>query len=391
MSHKSLLEAAQEVLNKSRADSVHEPMHKEPSQPASDGEVDLGGVTYEDPEATEVGKITAANRKQAQKPGVQPPADSAEGMKKLPTQPGETAGRPLVAPPALNGPGVSTAGHSYAHPTSEEVELTDEELEAAMNEAKAEKAKKWKEKMKEKKDCKEDIEAILSGETFSDAFKTKLTTIFEAAVVDRAVMVAEEMEEEILAAAEESVEEIKSELEEQVDAYLTTMVEEWKAENQLAIEAGLKGEIVEDFLEGLKNLFAEHYIELPSEKVDVVEALSAEVSELTERLNNQMNSNVALVKKINEATKKEITSKVCEGLTATQASKVKTLAEGVEFVTEDEFTKKVQLIREGYAGATVKQGQPSSQVALTEEVPAQVEEEISGTMARYVEAIGRTQ
>jgi intracellular sulfur oxidation DsrE/DsrF family protein len=392
MSHKSLAEAAAEVLNKSRADSVHEPMHSEPEQPASSGKVDLGGVTYEDPEATHVGQITAAHRTQAEKPGVQPAEDSEEAMKKLPTQPGQTAGRPLAAPPALSGPGVSTAGYEYAHPTTEEIEgdfeLTEEELE----EAKKAKMEKWKEKMKGK-DCKEDVAAILSGESLSEEFKTKLTTIFEAAVIARAVMVAEEMEEEILAAAEESVDEIKTELEEQVDAYLTTMVEEWKAENQLAVESGLRSEIVEEFLDGLKSLFQEHYIELPSEKVDVVEALTAEVAELTEKLNNSMNSNVDLQIKINEATKNQITGRVCEGLTATQAAKVKTLAEGVEFVTADDYTKKLQVIREGYfSSGTVKQVQPANAIALTEsEVPAQDEEEISSSMARYVEAIGRTQ
>jgi intracellular sulfur oxidation DsrE/DsrF family protein len=201
------------------------------------------------------------------------------------------------------------------------------------------------------------------------------------------------MEEEIWAAAEESVDEIKTELEEQVDAYLTTMVEEWKAENQLAVESGLRSEIVEEFLDGLKSLFQEHYIELPSEKVDVVEALTAEVAELTEKLNNSMNSNVDLQIKINEATKNQITGRVCEGLTATQAAKVKTLAEGVEFVTADDYTKKLQVIREGYfSSGTVKQVQPANAIALTEsEVPAQDEEEISSSMARYVEAIGRTQ
>jgi alanyl-tRNA synthetase len=168
------------------------------------------------------------------------------------------------------------------------------------------------------------------------------------------------------------------------------MVEEWKAENQLAIETGLKSEIVEEFMDGLKQLFKEHYIELPSEKVDVVEALTAEVSELTEKLNNSMNSVVDLTKKVNEAKKQEITGKVCEGLTATQTSKVKTLAESVEFTTEVEYTKKLKTIRESYFDGKVKQDKPANAIALAEsEVPVQ-EEELDPRMARYVDAMGRT-
>jgi hypothetical protein len=372
MSHKTLSEAAAEVLNKSRRDSYSEPMKHETPQPASSGEVKLSGQTLEDPQGGAVGVETAAARPQATPPGVKPPSDSNEPMKKLATQPGETAGRALVSPEDLNGSMAATGGKltgaDYMHPTTEDVELTDEELA----EAKSEKLAKMKEKMKSK-DCKEDVAAILSGETISESFKVKLTTIFEAAVISKAVMVVEEMEADILAAAEQSVEEIKQELEENVDTYLTVMVEEWKQENQVAIESGLKAEVVEDFLNGLKSLFTEHYIEIPSEKVDVVESLSAEVAELTERLNNTMNSNVELSKKINEATKKEVTHKVCEGLTATQAGKVKTLAEGVEFTTAGEYEQKLKVIRESYF-SQVKNGtvaQPS-QVALiesTEEVP----------------------
>jgi hypothetical protein len=306
-------------------------------------------------------------------------------MKKLPAQPGESAGRPLVAPENLNG----DQSHDYYDQPSlrgEDVELTDEEIA----EAKAEKVAKMKAKMKTK-DVKEDVAAILAGESFSDEFKNRLTTIFEAAVIAKALMVVEELETDILAAAEESVEEIKQELEENVDSYLTAMVQEWKAENQVAIQSGLKAEIVEDFLAGLKNLFTEHYIEIPSDKVDVVASLTDEVAELTERLNTVMNANVDLSNKINEATKKDITNKVCEGLTATQATKVKTLAEGVEFTTEGEYEQKLKVIRESYF-SQVKNGtaQPS-QVALvesTEETPgSQPNKAVDPVVAAYARAI----
>jgi len=403
MSHKSLTEAAAEVLNKSRSDSPRMPMQDLETvrgpQPQAQGRVDLGGATHKDPQGNEIGKVTAAHRGVATPPGESATQDSNEPMHDLKTAGGgrEAAAKASLqgagektSPDENNGEGVSTAGSEYMHPTKEEFELTDEELA----EAKAEKVAKMKAKMKEK-DVKEDIDAILSGETFSESFKTKLTTIFEAAVLARAVMVAEELEAEIIAAAEESVEEITAEMEEQVEEYLDAMVNEWKEENQVAIETGLKAEIVEDFLSGLKNLFEDHYIELPSEKVDVVESLTQEIAELTEKLNNSINAQIDLGKKINEAKKQEILVKVCEGLTATQAVKVKTLAEGVEFVTEDDYTKKLTVVRESYFNKVKQDNQQPATVnsiALAEsEVPAQNETENSPLMDAYVNAISRTQ
>lgn len=402
MSHKSLTEAAAEVLNKSRTDSVKMPMQTlqdvRGKQPNGDT-VDLGGATHKDPQGNEIGKVTAAHRSEATPPGVAPADDSDTKMKTLSGEGGSRASAAATSlqkagehtsPDDNNGTGVSTAGHEYMHPTKEEVELTPAELA----EAKAEKVAKLKEKMKAKS-VKEDIDAILSGETFTEEFKTKLVTIFEAAVLDRAVMVVEELEADIIAAAEETVDEITAEMEEQVEQYLDQTVNEWKAENAVAIESGLKAEIVEDFLTGLKSLFEEHYIEMPSEKVDVVESLSAEIAELTEKLNNSINSNIELGKKINEAKKQEILVQVCEGLTATQAAKVKTLAEGVEFTTEGDYKKKLMVVRESYFNK-VKQDNQSpavvNSIALTEsEVPAQNETENSPLMDAYVNAISRTQ
>lgn len=402
MSHKSLTEAAAEVLNKSRADAVKMPMQDletvRGAQPAAQGRVDLGGATHEDPQGNAIGKVTAAHRSEATPPGVAPADASDTKMKTLSGEGGSRASAAATSlqkagehtsPDENNGTGVSTAGHEYQHPVhGEEVELTAAELA----EAKAEKVAKMKEKMKATS-CKEDIDAILSGQSFSEEFRTQVTTIFEAAVIARAVMVVEELEADIIAAAEESVEEIAAEMEEQVDAYLTTMVNEWKAENAVAIESGLKAEIVEEFLTGLKTLFVEHYIDLPSEKVDVVESLTAEIAELTEKLNNSLNSNVELGKKINEAKKSEILVKVCEGLTATQAAKVKTLAEGVEFVTEDDYKKKLTVVRESYFNKVKQDNQTTTipnQIAVNEsEAPAQSEEN-SPLMEAYVNAISRT-
>lgn len=403
MAHKTLSEAAAEVLNKSRMDSVKMPMQNLQSvrgeQPLGNV-VDLGGATHKDPEGNSVGNVTAAHRPEATPPGVQPAADSDEHMKKLETAGGgrsaaasvslQKAGE-KVSPTENNGTGEYTAGADYMHPTihGEEFEMTEEELA----EAKEAKKEEWKKKMK-MKDCKEDIDAILSGQTFSEDFREKLTVIFENAVISRAVEVVEELEAEIMDAAEESVDEIEQEMEESVNDYIISMVLEWKEANQLAVETGLKAELVEDFLAGLKNLFEEHYIEIPSEKVDVVESLTDEIAELQEKLNNSVNSNIELSKKINEAKKSEIIAQVCEGLTATQTAKVKTLAEGVEFVTVDDYAKKVKMVREGYFNKVKQDNQSPANVnsiALTEsEIPAQNETENSPLMDAYVNAISRS-
>lgn len=404
MSFRSLKEAAAEVLNKTRAESPKMPMQKlqdvRGAQPAGEGEVDLGGATWENPEGTAVGKITADHRATATAPGHGGQPGDKEGQAgedrniedAHPGQPGCDKDGEQVSPEELNGKKKATGGKmagevDYAHAT-EEVELTAEEIAEALAAKKTAIADKMK-----AVSCKEDIDAILSGEKFSDEFKTKLTTIFEAAVIARAVVVVEEMEQDILAAAEESVEEIKTELSEQIDSYLTVMVEEWKEENKLAVEQGLKAELVEDFMSGLKKLFTENYIELPEEKVDVVESLSSQVAELTDKLNTAMNANVDLSKRVNEGKKQEIISKACEGLTATQAAKVKTLAEGVEFATEAEYAGKIKVIRESYVNAG-KVTQETNIVALTESngepVVAEEPVKLDPAMAAYVAAITKT-
>jgi hypothetical protein len=269
----------------------------------------------------------------------------------------------------------------------ESVEMTEEEIA----EARKMKLEMMKEKMKHMKGMKEDIEALFNGEDLSEDFKLKATTIFETAVIARAVSVVEELETEILAAAEESIEEVKAELEEQVDAYLNYMVEEWVNENAVAIESGLKSEIVEDFMTGLKGLFAEHYIEVPEEKVDVLEAMAEENAELEAKLNEALNKNIQLAQAIVEARKSELINSVCEGLTATQAEKVKTLAEGVEFTTEGEYNKKIAIIRESYVASESKVKGAAKQIKLTEEAePVTVAAEINPVMDKYVRAISRT-
>lgn len=411
---RTLAEAAADVLNKSRTSSPKEPMHKlDNSGSGLDGVVDLGGATHENPAGTAIGAKASEVRSQASPPGIQPSKDTKAPRENIETKRGkqpQTQSAGEVSSPTEHD-GAHGASHGeYVHPTSEEVETstTDEENTEVLVEeptaeeiaaAKAERMERAKDKMKSLS-CKEDVDAMFSGETLSEEFKTKATTIFEAAVLARAVLIADALEEEILQSAEEALNESRAEIETQVDSYLSFAVENWVKENQVAIESGLKSEVVEDFMSGLKNLFAEHYIDVPAEKTDLISDLSKQVEELTAKVNETINTNIDLTKKLAESKKNEILSTVCEGLTATQAAKVKTLAEGVEFTTEGEYTKKLQVIRESYFTSvkTVKQGDGTSKtIALTEsDSPAIVEEEKTVNsdnpqMKHYVDAISRTQ
>ena len=230
-----------------------------------------------------------------------------------------------------------------------------------------------KEKMKEK--MKEDMDALLGGENLSEEFVSKATTIFEAAVIARA--------EEVIAAAEEELEEqfaeaigqVKEDLASKLDDYLNYMVEEWINDNEVAITAGLKAQVVEDFMSGLHNLFKEHYINIPEDKVDVVEELTTRVEELEDELNEQINTSVELSKALSEQLKIEAVHTACEGLTTqTQVEKLKSLAEGVEFTNLEEFTDKLETIKESYFKTPVN---TSGSHALNEEVFIEDEKKVS--------------
>ena len=201
----------------------------------------------------------------------------------------------------------------------------------------------------------------------------------------------EDVQEELFEQFEEAVEEVKEDLASKVDDYMNYIAEEWMKENALAIEKGLRAEIVEDFIKGLHDLFVEHYIDIPEEKVDVVEELTTRVGELEESLNDQINSAIQLKKELNEHKKLEAIHAVCEGLTQTQVEKMKQLAESVEFTSEEEFADKVVAIRESYFNAAVKSADSS---ALNEEIT--IEEEKKQTVsddpsiAQYAQTISKT-
>jgi len=225
--------------------------------------------------------------------------------------------------------------------------------------------KKLIKKMISKEKMKEDMDALLSGENLSEEFVTKATTIFEAAVIARAEEVIVEAEEQLMEEFEIAVEAIKEDLAAKVDAYLNYMVEEWMQDNELAIQSGLKAEITEEFLTGLRDLFIEHHIDIPEDKVDIVEELAAQLEATEAVLNEEIARGVELKQALNEQKKFEAIYTACEGLSQTQVEKMKSLAEGVDFTTEEEFTTKLETLKESYFKSDVK---VASTDALDDEV-----------------------
>lgn len=254
---------------------------------------------------------------------------------------------------------------AYAEET--ETVVAEEKEEGHEDEAEDKKLiKKLMKKEKMKEDVQSDVGALLSGEDLSEEFKEKATTIFEAAVIARSSALMEEVEEALFEEFESAVEQVKEELATKLDDYISYMAEEWVKDNQLAIEKGLRAEIVEDFMAGMRNLFIEHYIDIPEDKVNVVEELTNKVDELETQVNEQIQSAVELRKELNEHKKSEAIHAVCEGLTQTQVEKMKSLAESVPFTTDEEFADKLVTLRTSYfTESTIKTADSS---ALNEEV-----------------------
>jgi hypothetical protein len=261
----------------------------------------------------------------------------------------------------------------------------DEEDEKEMKEA-------WKKDMvkKHKGSMKEDVDALFNGESLSEDFRVKATLIFESAVQSRVEKIVEDVLAENDAILAEAIESIKTELSEQVDEYLNYVVEEWVNENRVAIETGLRAELVEDFINGLKNLFAEHYIDIPEEKIDVTEELAVKVASLEETVATAEADMASLVEELNAVKKEKSIRLACEGLTEVQAGKLKSLAESVEFTTEGDFENKLAIIRENYFPTKI---QVNSEVKAIQETAVNEEPEVAqvnSIMAHYVKALSKT-
>lgn len=238
------------------------------------------------------------------------------------------------------------------------------------------------------KGVKEDIDALMNGEELSEEFRAKATTIYEAAVMTRVKEEMTRIEEEFNSKLAEQVEEIKEGLVEKVDGYLDYVVEQWIAQNEIALEHGMKSEILEGFVSGLKGLFEEHYIDIPEEKFDVLGSLEEQVAELEAKLNETVESNVALNKTIGELKRAELVQEAAEGLADTEVEKLKGLAEELTYEDEATFKTKLQTIRENYfttkAQADVKSVVTDAPVdVLTEE------KKLDPVMAAYTSILNR--
>ena len=232
-------------------------------------------------------------------------------------------------------------------------------------------------------DLSADVAALTEGEELSDGFKDKAKTIFEAAVVSRLNEELERMHEDYAKALEAEIETVKSDLAEKVDEYLTYAVEGWMKKNQLAVESGIKAEMGESVLSGLKQVFVENYIDLPDEKVDLVDGLQEQLNNMESKLNESIEENVGLSKQVGGYIKNGIVTEIAEGLSLSQKEKLVSLAEAVEFENEDAFKAKVSTLRESYFSTKPEKTEVSEDVQV-ENAP-----EAGSAMDAYSQAIAR--
>jgi len=235
---------------------------------------------------------------------------------------------------------------------------------------------------------KEDMDALMNGEELSEEFRAKATTIYEAAVMTRVNNEVARIEEEFNTKLLEATEQVKEGLVEQVDGYLDYVVEQWIAQNEIALEHGMKSEILEGFVSGLKGLFEEHYIDIPEEKFDVLGSLEEQVEQLEAKLNEQLAANVELNKTVGSMKRSEIVTEAAEGLTDTEVEKFTGLAEELSYEDEQSFKTKVQTIRENYF-TTKAQADVKSVVTDTPVDTLVEEKKLNPAMNAYVSMLNR--
>ena len=337
MSVGSNLQEMENVVTKGAA--AAEPMQKlsgtTPGQPSVE---DLGGPTPEnykvDDDSAKLKEPTLATVKDIVNKGAKP----ADPMKKL-------AGGAVKEEEEVEGEVVAEEETTEEEVVAEE-ETTEEEVvseeETTEEEVVAE----------DKVDVEEDLNALIAGEELSEEFQEKARTIFETAIKTKVAEVQEELKAQYEATLEEELVSVKAELTERVDAYLEYVADEWMSENQLAVEQGLKTEMSESFLTGMKSLFEEHYVSIPEEKYDVLNSMVEKLDEMEDKLNEQINKNVALNQRLAESDADVIFSDVCEGLALSQKEKLASLAENVEFDSEDTYREKLVTLRNSYFPAT---------------------------------------
>jgi len=265
--------------------------------------------------------------------------------------------------------------------------VTDEVVEEDTAVAEVEETVTEEEETVAEYDMEEDVNALLGGEELSEEFKAKAKTIFEAAINSKVAAVKEEIQAEFDAKLAEEVATAKASLAERVDSYLEYVADEWFTENQLAVEHGLKTEMTESFLEGMKSLFEEHYVSIPEEKYDVLHSMVDKLDDMETKLNEQIEKNITLNKRLAESVADGILESVSDGLAATQKEKLASLAESVEFDSEDEYRDKLETLKESYFPTKGAPGAKSE--TLSEGVDNSDAGSVSNSMAAYLNTLSR--
>jgi hypothetical protein len=321
---------------------------------------DLGGPTPDnyraDDDSAKLKEPTLATVKDIVNKGAKPAESMPKGMKEEEEVEGEVV--------------------SEEETTEEEVVSEEEEVVAEEEEVVAE------------YDIEEDINALLQGEELSEEFEEKARTIFEAAIKAKSTEIQEELTAQYEQALQEEVATIKEELTDRVDAYLEYVAEEWMTENQLAVEQGLKTEMTESFLTGIRSLFEDHYVSIPEEKYDVLNSMVEKLDEMEDKLNEQIERNIALKQRLAESVADAIFSEVCEGLALSQKEKLASLAENVEFDSEDTYREKLVTLRNSYFPANSGTQRDNSE-NISESADATAPVQVSGLMESYLTTLTR--
>ena len=270
-----------------------------------------------------------------------------------------------------------------------EEEVTEEEGTEVVAEEES-----TEEEVIEEINVEEDLKALIEGEKLSEDFENKARTIFETTIKTKVAEIKEELQESYANALVEELDGIKAGLTERVDAYLEYVADEWFQENALQVEAGLKTEMTESFLEGMKGLFEEHYVTIPEEKYDVLNSMVDKLDEMEDKLNEQISKNVALNQRLAESTSDVIFADVTEGLADTQKDKLASLAENVEFSSDTDYREKLVQLKESYFPAKTSNPKSTSEnlseEVLTEEVTNLNAKEVNPTMAAYLDTLSRS-
>ena len=304
------------------------------------------------------------------------------------------------APAGMKEEEAEVEGEVVAEQPAQEEEVVAEEPESILRKKMADAIKESEETKEEEEvvaeaeetveiNVEDDINALIAGEELSEDFQEKAKTIFEAAINSKVSIIKEDLEKEYAKVLQEEIDSTKIKLTERVDSYLEYVAGEWLEENSLAVEQGLKAEMSESFLTGMKSLFEEHYVSIPEDKYDVLESMVNKLDDMEEKLNEQIDKNVSLTKRLSESKSDGILSDVSEGLAVTQKDKLASLAESVEFESESDYREKLVTLRNSYFPTRQVASTPSDDSEMLSEESNAPAAKSTGTMANYLTTLQR--